>query len=99
MFRISFAVLIALSQLHIACKLSFIFICLIVVPLQLFGISIFVVVIVFSVVHGSDSSDSEIEALTEQLFRDSDPNLFPYVTVRLQGSTSSYSRSDDADAP
>lgn len=45
------------------------------------------------------STESEFEDLTEQLFRDSEPNIFQYVKVNLQSSTSSWSRSDDADLP
>lgn len=44
-------------------------------------------------------TNSEIEELAEQLFRESEPNLYPYVKVNLQRSTSSWSRLDDADDP
>lgn len=37
--------------------------------------------------------------MSEQLFRENEPNLFPHVNVNLQSSTSSWSRSDDADSP
>lgn len=46
-----------------------------------------------------DSDRSEIEELSEQLFRESEPNIFPYVKVNLQSSTSSWSDVDDADSP
>lgn len=46
-----------------------------------------------------ESSETEFEDLTEKLFRESEPNLFPSVKVNLQSSTSSWSRSDDADKP
>ncbi|XP_055299566.1 endoribonuclease CG2145-like [Sitodiplosis mosellana] len=46
-----------------------------------------------------ESSESEFEELTEKLFRESAPNIFPYVKVNLQSSTSSWSRSDDAEQP
>lgn len=37
--------------------------------------------------------------MTEQLFRQSTPNIFPYVKVNLQSLTTSGSRSDDAALP
>lgn len=46
-----------------------------------------------------DSFNSEIEGLTEDLFHQSEPNIFQHVKVNLQGQTSSWSRSDDAALP
>lgn len=46
-----------------------------------------------------DSNDSEIEDITEQMFRESTPNIFRHVKVNLQSETSSWSRSDDANMP
>lgn len=53
----------------------------------------------FSASYEYDSDRSEIEELSEQLFRESEPNIFPYVKVNLQSSTSSWSDDDDADLP
>lgn len=46
-----------------------------------------------------DSNSPDIEELSEQLFRESEPNIFPYVKVNRQSSTTSWSRDDAADLP
>lgn len=42
---------------------------------------------------------NEIDHLTEHLFEECKTNIFPHVKVNLQSSTSSWSRSDDANSP
>lgn len=51
------------------------------------------------VMHNLNANTTELEVLSEQLLRESEPNLFPYVIVNLQNSTSPQSRSDDAEFP
>lgn len=45
------------------------------------------------------ATTQEIEELTELLFKKSSPNLFPYITVNLQGKTRSSLQTDDAPLP
>lgn len=54
---------------------------------------------IFLVSYEFDSDNSDIEELSEKLFKESEPNIFPHIKVNLQSSTSSWSSEDDADLP
>lgn len=45
------------------------------------------------------ASDAEIEELTETLFKKSSPNLYPFITINLQGKTRSSRVDDEAPQP